>query len=368
MLPGRREAWGLALAAVGWLAATGVHTLLPSVPALTVAFVLGLLGAQVFGSSPAGRAVRWEQAAPGLAFAGKRLMRAGIVLLGFAVSLTDIASVGLLAVLATLALVPVAFGVTWLAGRGMDDDERLLLAAGFSICGASAIAAAAAARRIDTAKTAVPTALVTLCGSLAIALMPALVAVTGATGVQAGAWIGASVHDVGQVVAAAQSSAPVADGAAGVVLTVAVAVKMVRVLCLAPVTAVLARSARRQGASAGQTAPSGGSIAGGASPSTGTTAAGGQAGAAAAAPLVPLFVAGFVVALVVRTWVPLPHGLLGVVGALREALLCMALVGLGAAVRPVELWRRGRSSLRAALLSWGVLVAAGAVVALVAGR
>ena len=51
---------------------------------------------------------------------------------------------------------------------------------------------------------ATPIALVTLCGTLAIALLPALRPVFGLDAEQFGMWTGASVHDVGEVVATAQ--------------------------------------------------------------------------------------------------------------------------------------------------------------------
>jgi uncharacterized membrane protein YadS len=51
-------------------------------------------------------------------------------------------------------------------------------------------------------------ALVTLCGTLAIILLPLLHHPLGLTDLQFGRWVGASVHDVGQVVATAQTAGP----------------------------------------------------------------------------------------------------------------------------------------------------------------
>ncbi len=88
----------------------------------------------------------------------------------------------------------------------------LLIATGFSICGASAIGAMAAVRRIRQHDTVLPVALVTLCGTLAIGVLPLLIRPLGLSPEVFGAWAGASVHDVGQVVATAQTAGAVGAG------------------------------------------------------------------------------------------------------------------------------------------------------------
>ncbi|MCB4207483.1 YeiH family protein [Arthrobacter sp. UM1] len=311
-----------------------LHSALPAVPWLTLSFLAGLALSWAATRLARTRGLR-ERAEPGIAWAGKKLMRFGVVLLGFVASLGDIARLGWLPIVATVLVVPASLAVTWALGRRMDRDERLLLATGFSICGASAISAMAAARGIDHRKTAIPTALVTLCGSLAIGLMPLLIALTHPSAPAAGAWIGASVHDVGQVVAAAQSSDALVAGAAGSVVALAVAVKMIRVVCLAPVTAVASRWGRRDSEGRGQ-----------------------------AAPIVPLFVLGFVLALAARTWLPIPEGVLHGVGLLRDTALALALAALGASVDPQALWNRGRSALAAALAAWAAILVLGWLVAM----
>ena len=143
--------------------------------------------------------------------------------------------------LAIVLLVGVSFFVTWAIARGLrlPGDEPVLLAAGFAICGVSAIGAMSAARRSELQDSGTPTALVTLYGTLAIVVLPAFRALLGLDDVTFGHWVGLSVHDVGQVVATAQTAGATA-------LAVAVVVKLTRVLMLAPMVAVASGVTRRR--------------------------------------------------------------------------------------------------------------------------
>ncbi|KOG86582.1 membrane protein, partial [Streptomyces varsoviensis] len=108
---------------------------------------------------------------------------------------------------------------------------------GYSICGASAIGAVSEVTGSDEEDVATSVALVTLCGTLAIAVLPLLHHPLGLDGTQFGRWVGASVHDVGQVVATAQTAGPAALGEA-------VLVKLMRVALLAPLVAAVALAVR----------------------------------------------------------------------------------------------------------------------------
>jgi uncharacterized integral membrane protein (TIGR00698 family) len=337
---------GVGVAAVAALAAWGIHALVPAVPLLTAAVALGILVAQIPAVHPALSGIL----APGLSLASKRLMRIGIVLLGLKLSLFDIAGLGWVTIASTVAIVLVTFAGTYWLGRRfrLPGSQPLLIATGFSICGASAIGAMSGVVKARDEDTATPVALVTLCGTLAIAVLPALWHPLGLTTLQYGHWVGASVHDVGQVVATAQ----VAGSAA---LAVAVVVKLTRVLMLAPI--VFGASIvehRRLTASAVRNADAA------AADDWAATATGAAAAAAAVRtrpPIVPLFVAGFIVAVLVRTFLPVPPVVLHATDTLQTALLAMALFGLGSAVRLGSLARTGWRALLVGLLSWALIAA-----------
>jgi uncharacterized integral membrane protein (TIGR00698 family) len=310
---------GILAAGIATVAAFGIHWLFPVVPLLTVSVALGIIVGQIV---PARRQIDGALK-PGLTLAAKRLMRVGIVLLGLKLSLVDIAHLGWVAIVLTVLIVLLTFGITWGLGKlfRLPGDEPLLIATGFSICGVSAIGAMSAVTRTKHEDQATPAVLVTLFGTLAIAVLPLLHAPLGLSAHQFGQWVGASVHDVGQVVATAQTA-----GAAA--LAIAVVVKLTRVLMLAPMVATASVIVRRtRGPVEGEKLP----------------------------PIVPLFVAGFVAAVLLRTFVPLPAPVLDVADFLQTVMLSMALFGLGSVIRLEKLVGSGLRSIVVGVLSWAAI-------------
>ena len=122
-----------------------------------------------------------------------------------------------------------------------------------------------------------------LCGTLSIVVLPLLADVSDLTGEAFGTWVGGAVHDVGQVVATASTGEPAA-------LEAATVVKLTRVVLLAPLVALIALRRRRIGTL--EPMPS------------------------RRPPLLPLFVVGFLAAIVVRSAGVLERGVLdrGLVG------------------------------------------------------
>ena len=233
----RRLSPGLLAAAVGTAVAFAVNTLLPAVSALTVAVVLGVLVGQFLP----------ETTREGLGWATKKFLRLGVVLLGLQLGLAQVFGLGVGTVLAVVVTVLTAFFGTLALGRliGVSRGLALMVATGFSICGASAIAAMDSVTDNDKEDVATAVTLVTLYGSAAIALIPLIGRGLGLTDRQLGAWAGLSVHEVAQVVAAASPA-----GAAAV--AVAVVVKLTRVVLLAPMVAgVSLVERRRRGATTG---------------------------------------------------------------------------------------------------------------------
>ena len=319
--PGRLRAIapGLLLAAVGAAIGYGVHHWAPGIQPGTVAVALGALLANL-GMVP-------SISGAGLTFASKKLLRVAVVLLGFALSLRQVAHLGGPGLLVVLITVAVAFCGTLLLGRllKVTAATSLLVATGFSICGASAIAAMEPVAKGKKDDTAVSVALVTLCGTLAIVVLPLLRHPLGLDDPAVfGQWVGASVHDVGQTVATANT----VPGA----LQSAVIVKLTRVILLAPLVlgvGLYLHRRRRDTTSEPSKRP----------------------------PLVPLFVAGFIAAIVLNSALTLPQGFLAAAHWAQEILLAVALFALGTGIHWKVMRRAGGRPLLLGALAW-LLVAA----------
>jgi uncharacterized integral membrane protein (TIGR00698 family) len=345
---------GLLTAVVALALAFTVHAAVPALPAMTLAVVLGLLAANL----PFTAAWSAGRARPGLDFSGKHLMRGGIVLLGLKVGIADVLGLGWTSLLLIAAVVAVSFAGTYGISRlfRLPRDASLLIATGFSICGASAIGAMAAVRRIRHPDTVLPVALVTLCGTLAIGVLPLLVHPLGLSPEVFGAWTGASVHDVGQVVATAQTAGTAALG-------IAVVVKLTRVILLAPMVAAagvqqrMASLRRRRHDALQEKNPASGAAGPGQAPVL-------PAIPEALPPVVPLFVVGFVAMVALRSTGWLAEGWLEAAAGLQDILLGAALFGLGSAVRIHTLLRTGLRAVSAALAAWLLIAVLGLAAAL----
>ncbi|GAB46990.1 YeiH family protein [Mobilicoccus pelagius] len=299
--PMRRLGPGLALAIGVALLTYALNRAVPTLSALLVAILVGVVLTNVVRLP--------ESTAPGLAIASKKLLRAGIVLLGLQVSLRDIAGLGVGMIGVVLAVVVGGLLTAEVAGRmlGIRPAQRSLIGAGFSICGAAAVAGVEGViddKKEEDVVTAL--ALVVLFGTIMIPLVPLLVAAFGLGEHTGGLWAGASIHEVAQVVAAAG----IIGGSA---LKVGVVVKLARVLMLAPVAVWFGWQMRRNAA--------------------GRAVAGQAQEVQTLPPLVPLFVVGFLAAVVLRTLGVVPTPSLDALKILQTILLAAAMFALGCGVR-----------------------------------
>ena len=318
----RRLAPGFVVIFLGVAAAAVAHELIDAVGLLTWSVLLGAVAANL-NLLPA-------SAQPGLRVATKKLLRIGIVLLGFSLSLVAILALGAPVIaLVVVTLVSTLLATLWLGCRmGVGRPRSLLIGTGFAICGASAIAAMEENADADEDDVAVAIAMVTICGTVAMIGVPLLQTPLGLSDVQLGVWAGASVHEVGQVVGAASPAGATA-------IAVAVVVKLTRVLLLAPVVAGVSVLRRRR------------AVVGHASTRL--------------PPLVPLFILGFLACVAIRSTGLLPAQFLTVCGHAQNIALGAALFGMGTGVHLKSLVRNSGSAL--ALSTVATLVVAGVALA-----
>jgi uncharacterized integral membrane protein (TIGR00698 family) len=286
---------------------------------LVIAVVLGALTSNL-GWLP-------ENCRVGLGFAARNLLRLGIVLLGLQLSFSQVRELGAPGLALVIVVVAATFvGTQWLGKKvGLSPGLSLLVATGFSICGASAIAAMRPVSDADDDDMAYAIALVTICGTLAIFLLPVIGELIGFSGAQFGSWVGASVHDVAQTVATAASGNDDAQDAA-------IVVKLTRVMLLAPLVAAVSFTRRQK--------------------LNRTSATDSKTQKAKLPPIVPLFVVGFIAAISINSSFNLPSEFLSNVKWLEKSLLACALVGLGAGVDARKLRRVGSRPLALGLISW----------------
>ena len=157
---------GVLVAAAVSVVAFAVNHRFPTVSPHVLSVGFGIVGA-TFGRIE-------ESWRPGLRWSAKRVLRGGIVVLGFRLSLRELGHLGPRVLVAVVVVVALTFfGTRWLARMmGLPSGLGLLLATGYSICGASAIAAMEPFSDASEEEVAYSIALVTLCGTLAIVVLP----------------------------------------------------------------------------------------------------------------------------------------------------------------------------------------------------
>lgn len=184
----------------------------------------------------------------GLAFAARTLLRLAVALLGVRITFGDMLAFGPAPLLAVGAATPlsIAFGL-WMARRlRLPWETGAVSSIAVSICGVSAAVAAASVlpnRPHAERDLAVATLGVTTLSTVAMLLYPVIVVSLDLGSLAGGLFLGASIHDVAQVVGAGA----MLSTDAGVVATFT---KLLRIALLAPTIMWLAAVAARRAASA----------------------------------------------------------------------------------------------------------------------
>ncbi|WP_303830871.1 YeiH family protein [Asticcacaulis taihuensis] len=278
---------GIAIAALIGAVAFGLHQL-PHMNAVSPAILAAVIGLFL------AHAVKLpDRAEAGIAFSSRSLLRWAVALLGLQVSFGQIVAIGWTGFAIVASGLAVSFVTIRALGRKLGVAPKLaeLIAAGTSICGASAVAGVNAVTGAEDEDVAYAVAMVTLFGTAAMLLYPLIDHWLMLDARRYGLWAGASIHEVAQVVGATAQVGPAATQSGAIA-------KLTRVLMLAPLVMTL-RFERRK-AEAGNT------------------------GAA-----VPLFVIGFLALVAVNSLIALPHELTALAGQISGFLLAVALGAMG---------------------------------------
>ena len=164
---------------------------------ILVAIVLGMVIRNTIGLS--------DTFAPGVAFALKKLLRLGIILLGIRLSILNVLEVGAYGIPIVVGAVLTGLGVARIATKRLGLSDRLgtLIAIGTGICGATAIVAAAPGIKAKEEEVAYAVANITIFGIVAMMLYPFLgELIFGGDVVKIGLFLGTSIHETAQVAGA----------------------------------------------------------------------------------------------------------------------------------------------------------------------
>ena len=329
LLPGIALAAALALVA-GWVAG-GLGEPLARNPVL-VAMLIGLLLGNTFGCPDALK--------PGLDFTKRYLLRLGVVLIGFRITVRLFSELGAVPIgIAAVELMTVLLVMRWVAVRvfKLDDELALLVAAGSAICGAAAILCVAALTRAREQHAGLAIALITLAGTLALLVYPVAFVYGWLPGIDDrhyGTFVGASIYELAQVYGA---SFAVSEGA----LNTATLVKLSKVLMLMPMLLLIGAWRRRSD-------PNG--------PNPGGKA-----------PLpIPWFVFGFIAVMLLNSSVTLHPQVRRLILDLDQFLFMMVMIALGLGTRLTRLGENGVGWRLGALGAFGLLLSSSVAYALVA--
>ena len=206
---------------------------------------LPLIGGPVFAIvAGMALAVFWKQPTRGsvqhgIAFTGKKVLQAAVVLLGFGLNLAQIAQVGMMSLPIIGATVATALIVAFALHSvlHMPSETSTLIGVGSSICGGSAIAATAPVIKADDKDVAQAISVIFLFNVLAALIFPSLGGALGMSNEGFGLFAGTAVNDTSSVTAAAAAWDGMHPGSNA--LDQATIVKLTRTLAIIPITLVL---------------------------------------------------------------------------------------------------------------------------------
>ncbi len=270
--------------------------------ALTIGIILGMLYANTIGVQ--------DSLKPGIQYSLKKLLKVGIVLLGFKLNFHALIELGPKMSMVVILFVPIVLMFASFLGKKMGIGSKLaiLIGVGSSICGASAIVAMAPTINADDDEAIIAVGVVSLLGAVGVLAYSAIAAVSTMTDIQYGIWAGLSLQGVAHALAAAFARGDVA-GEMGTFI------KMERVLMLVPMSVILG-SIFSKGNSSGSKRAS-----------------------------FPMYVLYFVIAGVVASTGLIPESILKLLGKASGYLILMSMIAMGLMVNFASLRSKGAKAL-----------------------
>ena len=244
----------------------------------------------------------------GVKYTSKKLLQYSIILLGFGMDLFQVVAVGGQSLYIIIFTLAASFLTAYFVGKALKIDGTVtaLIGVGTSICGGSAIAAAAPVLGAKDEEVAQAISTIFLFNIIAVFIFPALGSALGMSDNGFGMWAGTAINDTSSVVAAGAAWSNAAGNITA--LSVATIVKLTRTLMIVPIALVLAIYTARQARKNQQRA---------------------DGGKFSLAKVFPWFVVGFVAAAIINTfWGAASISNLLVAGGKFMIVMAMAAIGL----------------------------------------
>lgn len=272
--------------------------------ALTIGIILGMVYANTVGVQ--------DSLKSGIQLSLKKLLKIGIVLLGFKLNFKALIELGPKMSLVVVVFVPLVLITATFLGRKMGIGRKLavLIGVGSSICGASAIVAMAPTINAEDDDAIIAVGVVSLLGAVGVLAYSAFAAVSSLTDIQYGLWSGLSLQGVAHALAAAFARGDLA-GEMGTFI------KMERVLMLVPMSVIL------------------GSI----------FADSGKNGNGKKRAAFPMYVLYFIIAGAVASTGFIPENIIKLLGKTSSYLILMAMIAMGLMVNFASLRAKGAKAL-----------------------
>lgn len=350
--PNRRHWAGLAIVLVGSLFCLWLDMSLEAwtneriigLSSLTLAILLGMvLGNTIYPKFA-------ERLTGGVCFAKGQILRLAIMFYGFKLTLTQVASVGMPAIMTDALVLTSTFLLTyWLGTRWLKVDKEtvILIGSGASICGAAAVIAAEPVVNAQAHKVTIAVATVVVFGTIAMLLYPFLYHLgwlqPWLSAQQYGVYTGSTIHEVAQVVVAGNAiNTEIGD--------TAVVTKMIRVMMLAPFLLVLSFALTKD--------------------RTVDHADIGQNNKSETASFmtrvkqvkVPWFAFVFIGIVLIHTWVPMSESIVRSMVMLDDVLLTMAMFALGLTTHLSAIKQAGVRPLILGAVMFGWLILGGGLI------
>lgn len=341
--PSKRHLLGLIIVLIASVLCLSLNTSLErwtngrfvGLSALTLAILIGI----VLGNTIYPRFA--TRLSDGVDFAKGEVLRLAIMFYGFKLTMTQVASVGVPAIMADALVLTSTFLLTYWIGTKLlkvDKQTTLLIGSGASICGAAAVIAAEPVVKAEAHKVTIAVATVVVFGTLAMLLYPFLYHLgwlqVWLSPQDYGVYTGSTIHEVAQVVVAGNAiSADVGD--------TAVVTKMIRVMMLAPFLLVLSFALTSSSTDDGKK-------------QTLLTRA--------KQVKVPWFAFIFIVIVVLHTWLPMSDSFENTMVRIDDLLLTMAMFALGLTTHLSAIKQAGIKPLILGAIMFGWLILGGGLI------